>query len=112
MPSVEDQRYLGISIRSGLPHHLALGSNIEGMGFFQDIGKSFKKVGKALKPFASTALDVAVPLATTALAPELGMFAPAVGSVARGGIKNLTGVGVLLGGQKGIRRPMGSGIYA
>lgn len=166
MPSVEDQQYLGISIRSGLPHHLALGSNIEGMGFdlfkyiipagkkmgdpfkksvginpfemgfdlgenviapalmkvippkrgkglFDDIGKAFKPVakafkpiGKVLKPYASSALDIGVPLATTALAPELGMFAPAVGSMARGGIKNLTGVGVLLGGQKGMRRPM------
>ena len=170
MPSVEDQQSLGISTRSGLPHRLALGSNIEGSGFdlfkyiipagkklgdpfkksvgvnpfemgmdlgenviapalmkvippkrgkglFQDIGKSFKKVGKVLKPYASTALDVGGPLATTALAPELGMFAPAVGSVARSGIKNLTGVGVLLGGQKGMRRPppmatMGSGLYA
>ena len=164
MPSVEDQQSLGISIRSGLPHRLALGSNIEGMGFdlfkyiipagkklgdpfkksvginpfemgmdlgenviapalmkvippkgrglFDDIGKAFKPVakafkpiGKVLKPYASSALDIGVPLATTALAPELGMFAPAVGSVARSGIKNLTGVGVLLGGQKG-RRPM------
>ena len=125
MPSVEDSEYLGISVRSGLPHNLALGSNIEGNGFFQDVGKSFKKIGKTLKPigkvlkpFASTALDVGVPLATTVRAPELGMFAPAVGNVERGGIKNLTGVGILVGGQKGMRRPMppmatmGSGLYA
>jgi len=176
MPSVEDQQSLGISTRSGLPHRLALGSNIEGSGFdlfkyiipagkklgdpfkksvginpfemgmdlgenviapalmkvippkgrglFDDIGKAFKPVakafkpiGKVLKPYASSALDIGVPLATTALAPELGMFAPAVGSMARGGIKNLTGVGVLLGGQKGMRRPpppmatMGSGTH-
>ena len=117
MPSVEDSEYLGVSVRSGLPHRLALGSNIEGNGFFSDIGKSFKSVGKTLrpigkvlKPFASKALDVAVPLGVEALAPELTPFAPAISGVARSGIKNLTGVGLVMGGQKGMRRPTGSGI--
>jgi len=32
LPSVEDPSSLGISIRTGLPHRLALGSNIEGSG--------------------------------------------------------------------------------
>jgi hypothetical protein len=107
MPSVEDPRYLGISIRSGLPNQLHLGSNIEGgsvSSFFKGVGRTFKKAGKALKPFASTALDVAVPLGIEAVAPELTPFVPAISGVARGGIKNLTGVGLVMGGQRGMRK--------
>ena len=95
MPSVEDQRYLGISIRTGLPHQLALGSNIEGGGgwdFFKKIGKD---VGKTFSIAGVNPFTTGFDLGEKVIAPALMKVIPPRGRGVR-----------MLGGQKGMRRPM------
>jgi hypothetical protein len=106
MPSVEDPRSLGISSRSGLPHRLALGSNIEGGGFFDVFNKIGKDIGKKFSIAGVNPYTAGFDLGEKVIAPALMKVIPPRGR----GIKNLTGVGLVMGGQKGMRRPSGSGI--
>ena len=105
MPSVEDQQYLGISIRTGLPHRLALGSNIEGSGFdlFKYIIPAGKKMGDPFKKSVGVnPFEMGFDLGKNVIAPALMKVIPPKGR----------GVVHMLGGQKGMRRPppMGSGM--
>lgn len=101
MPSVEDQRYLGISIRTGLPHRLALGSNIEGMGFLDTITKIGTKLGDPFKKKVGVnPFTMGFDLGEKVIAPALMKVIPPRGRGVR-----------MLGGQKGMRT-MGSGLYA
>ena len=115
MPSVEDQRYLGISIRTGLPHQLALGSNIEGGGgwdFFKKIGKD---VGKTFSIAGVNPFTTGFDLGEKVIAPALMKVIPPPKSSGRGyggigGVRHMaSGSGMVLGGQRGIR-PMGYGL--
>ena len=88
MPSISDDGALGMSPRSG----------IEGGKFsLKSVGKAFKSVGKVLKPFASGAVDVALPMAMEAGGAYLGIPPPISAMavpMARSGVRSLTGVGV------------------
>jgi hypothetical protein len=94
MPSVEDPRSLGISSRSGLPHRLALGSNIEGSGFLDVITKVGTKLGDPFKKQVGVnPFTMGFDLGEKVIAPALMKVIPP---------KRGRGVG-MLGGQKGIR---------
>jgi len=117
MPSVEDQRYLGISIRTGLPHNLALGSNIEGTGFdlFKYIIPAGKKMGDPFKKSVGVnPFEMGFDLGKNVIAPALMKVIPPKGRGVHmlGGQKGMRTMGSgMVGGTKGIRT-MGSGLYA
>jgi hypothetical protein len=96
MPSVEDQRSLGISSRSGMSHRLNLGSNIEGSGFLDVITKVGTKLGDPFKKRVGVnPFTMGFDLGEKVIAPALMKVIP----------PRKVGRGVhMLGGQKGMRR--------
>lgn len=105
------------SIRKGkgITLHLAPGelqatldSDIQGTGFLDWIKKTaipwIKKNAPILKPIASAIADAAVPASAAFGVP------PQVAMVARQGLKQATGVG-LMPKTKKIKKPTGSGLY-
>jgi len=116
MPSVEDQRYLGISIRTGMPNQLHLGRNIEGSGgwdIFRNIGK---EVGKKFSIAGVNPFTAGFDLGEKVIAPALMKVIPPKprgrGVHMLGGQKGIRTMGSgMVGGTKGIRT-MGSGLYA
>ena len=115
LPSVEDPSSLGISIRTGLPHRLALGSNIEGSGMYGGkVGSSGTK-SKILDFFTDTGTELGKPFKKkVGINPfTMGMdfgekvVAPALMKIIP---PKKQGRGVyMLGGQKGMRT-MGRGL--
>lgn len=100
MPSVEDPRSLGMSSRSGLTPNLHLGSNIEGSGFLDVITKVGTKLGDPFKKRVGVnPFTMGYDLGEKVIAPALMKVIPPRGR----GVRNLSGVGILLGGQKGMR---------
>jgi len=120
LPSVEDPRSLGLSIRSGMPHRLHLGTNIEGSGMYGGKIKKFdffddliNPIGKKLgEPFKKSAgvnpYEMGFALGRDVIAPELMKIIPPKGRKKGRGVH-------MLGGQRGIRpmpqmATMGSGL--
>jgi hypothetical protein len=116
LPSVEDPRSLGLSIRSGMPHRLHLGTNIEGSGMYGGKIKKFdlfkdliipvgKKSGDPFKKSVGVnPFEMGFALGRDVIAPELMKIIPPRGR----GVH-------MLGGQRGIRpmpqmATMGSGL--
>ena len=116
LPSVEDPSSLGLSIRSGMPHRLHLGSNIEGSGMYGGKIKKFdlfrdliipvgKKSGDPFKKSVGVnPFEMGFALGRDVIAPELMKIIPPKKG------RGIGGCGVhMIGGQRGIRT-MGSGL--
>lgn len=79
---------------------------LSGSGFFDSVWEGIKKVGSFLKDsgIASTLADAAVPAVA-------GFLGPQGATVARGVVKNLTGVGAQMPKKKRAKKITGAGLY-